>query len=166
MKYIIGISVVIFLFFVVWIIAIFLSLNRYNHIRKDMLAKDFLLKKAVGRSRTWLIAATLWMFTEYAFVIIPFVANAAVIYLSIEPYVCKECVLFLSIVSLSFIIFGYAINPQQHKKCYRKAYAVLDNRINLFLVSSEGTITTDKNSLIEAIQTGENYIDGSYDISK
>ena len=157
--------VVLIPFLVVWAATLFLSFNKYIHISKQRLTEDILLKKAVGRCSAWLISTTFWMLAEYLLVIVPFVTNAIVIYLSLNSAANKEFILVSSIVSSALVVFGYAINPQRHKKCYRKAYANIDNEINKYLLSSNPS-RAEKESLVNAIQTGEGYIDGSYDIEK
>ncbi len=152
-------------FLLVWLITLLLSFNKYSHINKDTLKKDFTLKKAVGRCNTWLVATTFWMFAEYILVIIPFVTNAIVIYLSLNTETNKEFILVYSIVSSALVVFGYAINPQRHKKCYRKAYTNLDNEINKYLLSATPN-DAEKEALIQAMHDGESFIDGSYDIEK
>ena len=150
-------------FVIVWIITLLLAFNKYSKIDKDLLRKDYVLKKAVGRSRTWLISTTFWMLAEYLFIIIPFVSNVIVIYSSVSTTNNPDSITVYSIISLSFIVFGFAIKPQNHKKCYRKAYSLMDKEINKYLVSVEGD-NSDKNALIGAIKDGEGFIDLSYDI--
>ena len=157
------VSSVAFLFATVWIITLILSFNKYSKIDKHLLSEDCILKKAVGRLRAWLISMTFWMVLEYLFIIIPFVSNVIVIYLSRNGFQKQNAITVFSIVSLSFIVFGYAIKPQKHKKCYRKAYSVIDKAINDYLVSL-GDEKTGQNALIEAIKAGEGFIDYSYDI--
>lgn len=152
-------------FFLLLVITLIISFINYRHISRHMKENDALLKKAVHLAITWLTAATFWMCTEYLFVIIPFVANAIVIYLSLDAR-CNgnnEKILVYSIISLAFIVFGYAINPQRHKKCYRKAYSVLDHEINKYLLSSNPN--EERESLVKTIQSGEELIDISYDVN-
>lgn len=151
-------------FFLVWVITLIISFINYRHISKQMKEKDILLKKAVGLAKTWLTAATFWMCTEYLLVIIPFVANAIVIYLSLDTGCIdkSEKILVYSIVSSAFIVFGYAINPQRHKKCYREAYSILDYEINKYLLASDPT--EERESLVKTMQSGEKIIDISFDV--
>lgn len=162
-NYVIVSLAVLLPFLLVWVITLFLSFNKYSHISKQLLKEYCMLKKAVGRSGTWFIATTFWMLAEYIFVIVPFIANAIVIYLSLNLNDNEEFILVYSIVSLAFIVFGYAINPQRHKKCYRKAYVNLDDEINRYL-SAIGSGTAQEELLIKAMHDGEKFIDGSYDV--
>ena len=151
-------------FFLVWVITLIISFINYRHISKQMKEKDALLKKAVGLAKTWLTAATFWTCTEYLLVIIPFIANAIVIYLSLEAVGNgkNEKILVYSIISSAFIVFGYAINPQRHKKCYRKAYTILDYEINKYLLASNPN--EEREFLVKTMQSGEKIIDISYDV--
>ena len=164
-NYTITILATISPFLMVWLTTLVLSFNKYSYVRKETLTNDYTLKKAIGRASTWLIATTFWMLAEYLLVIFPFVANSVVIYLSLNAVSNKEYILVFSIISSASIVFGYAINPQRHKKCYRKAYTHLDNEINRYLLTADADLTNQE-SLVEAIATGEAFIDGSYDIEK
>lgn len=164
----IGVGLVVALpFFLIWVITLLISFTNYSHISKQMRNEDVLLKKAVSLSSTWLTATTFWMLAEYLLVIIPFVTNAIVIYLSLyaEDNPNNEFILVYSIVSSALVVFGYAINPQRHKKCYRKAYTNLDSEINRYLLSPNPS-TVEKAALVKAMQVGEEYIDISYDIER
>lgn len=149
-------------FCVVWMGALLLSFNRHSHISKEQLEKDAILKRAMGRLQAWLISTTFWMVVEYLLVIVPFVSNVVVIYLATENTVNSQAILIYSAISLSFIVFGYTINPQRHKKCYRKAYSVLDTAINNYLLTFAQNPSTEE--LVGAISAGEKYIDTSYDV--
>lgn len=162
-TYIIVALTVLIPFLLVWLVTLLLSFNKYSRISKETLKGDYLLKKAVGRCSTWLVATTFWMLAEYILVIVPFVTNAIVIYLSLNTETNKEFILVYSIVSSALVVFGYAINPQCHKKCYRKAYAKLDNEINRYLLSKSSD-NAEKEALVKAMQDGEGFIDRSYDI--
>lgn len=162
-KYIILFLCVLVSFGVVWLATLILSFNRHSRVKWKQLENDTILKRALGRLNAWLIAATFWMVLEYLFVIIPFIANVIVIYLSTERYPSASLILIYSAISLSFIVFGYSINPQRHKKSYRKAYDVLDIAINNYLLSPAPDISL-KETLAKAISDGERYIDASYDV--
>lgn len=158
------ISVIIILIFV-WLIHLIVSLRK-KVLYREGLKENIFMKNAVERLNGWLMAATFWMIIEYMCVILPFIANVIVIYLSAMSNAKMSEILFYSIVSLSFIIFGCAINPVCHKQSYRKAYSVLDNAINDYLreLDSNESLSNEQKKINFAIANGESIIDKSYDL--
>ena len=127
---------------------------------KEKLENDTELSRTYHRFYVWYKSTILWTITEYMFVIIPFISNVIVIYVTnIDGIVGNApLLLFHSIISLSFIVFGFAINPQRHKKCYRKAFTHLDSCINEYLSNPNPDI------LKNGLKDGEGFIDPSCDI--
>lgn len=157
-------TIAILPFLLGWLFS-FLSFQKDKRRIKDELKNNSPLYRAFHRLYVWHKATVLWMIAEYLFVILPFVANVIVIYLTNvggeNPQIVV--ILFYSIVSLSFVAFGYAINPQRHKKCYRKAFSCLDACINEYLLDLDGD-TKNTDILNKGIKDGEGFIDGSFDI--
>ena len=151
------------IFVFVWLFSLVITLRKrcmYQDRNKDKL----FLKNAVQRLNTWTVAATFWMIIEYLCVIIPFVANVIVIYYCYNLKENSTIVMLLSIVSLSFVVFGYAINPVRHKQSYRKAYYVLDEAINTYITESDIDGDNERqNKVNDAIKEGEGFINNSYD---
>ena len=127
---------------------------------KDKIASDTYLAKAYHRLGAWFTATILWTITEYLFVIVPFVSNVIVIYSTDVENLTNNtpAILVFSIISLSFIVFGFSINPQRHKKCYRRAFTYIDSCINEYLVNP------NPNILKKGIEGGEGFINPSSDI--
>lgn len=126
---------------------------------------DIALERAYHRFAVWYKSSILWTIAEYVFVIVPFVSNVIVVYITntSADTIDGEVILLHSIISLSFIIFGYAINPQRHKKCYRKAFRCLDSSISQYL----STLNSGKSSsyiLDKGTKDGEDFIDETYDV--
>ena len=157
-------AIAIFPFLLGWLFS-FLSFQKDKRRIKDELKKNSPLYRAFHRLYVWHKATVLWMIAEYLFVILPFVANVIVIYLTNvgDGNPNTEVILFYSIVSLSFVAFGYAINPQRHKKCYRKAFSSLDACINEYLSKLDDD-TKNADILNKGIKEGEGFIDGACDI--
>lgn len=155
---------IILLFVIVWVVNLFVCLRNKSHYKNVINAP--LLNLAIKRLNAWLTAATFWMIVEYIFVIIPFVANVIVVYISSDSLMSQKEILFYSIVSLSFIVLGYAVMPTRHKQGYRKAYSVLDASINKYIQqTNENTdLKALQENMISAIEEGETYIDDSYDV--
>ena len=161
---VIVLGAILFVFLLAWVFSA-ISLHKYKVRMRMKDSKDLALERAFYRFSAWYKSATFWMIAEYAFIIVPFVSNVIVIYLTNinrDP-IGAETILLHSIISLSFIVFGYAINPQRHKKCYRKAFRCLDNSINEYLSALD---SGNPNSAIldKGTKDGEDYIDESYDI--
>lgn len=59
----------------------------------------------------------------------------------------------------------YAINPQRHKQCYRKAYAQLDSAVNQYLtqLGNGDTAVAYVDEITKALKNGEEAINLSYD---
>ena len=135
-----------------------------DKVRKKIKSTNNLsLGRAFDRLSVWYKATILWTITEYFFVILPFACNVVVIYLTNTDKTDTELVLMYSIISLSFVAFGYAINPQRHKKCYRRAFCCLDNSINEYLTNFDAG-NPNTTILDKGIKDGEECIDSSYDI--
>ena len=160
----ITIGTIIFAFLATWYLSV-LCLHKHKARMQIKNVKDLALERAFHRFSVWYKSATLWTVAEYVFVIVPFISNVIVIYLTNinEDQTDLKVILLHSIISLSFIVFGYAINPQLHKKCYRKAFRCLDNSINEYLSALD---SGNPNSAIldKGVKDGEDYIDRSYDI--
>lgn len=155
---------IVFAFLLAWFFSA-ISLHKYKVKMQMNDTKDLALERAFHRFSTWYKSAIFWTIADYAFVIVPFVSNVVVIYLTnINEYpIDAETILLHSILSLSFIVFGYALNPQRQKKCYRKAFRCLDNSINEYLSALD---SGNPNSAIldKGSKEGEDNIDRSYDI--
>ena len=155
---------IVFVFLLAWFFSA-ISLHKYKVKMQMKNTKDLALERAFHRFSTWYKSAILWTIAEYVFVIVPFVSNVVVIYLTNTNgnRIDAETILLHSIISLSFIVFGYALNPQRQKKCYRKAFRCLDNSINEYLSALD---SSNPNSAIldKGAKEGEDYIDCSYDI--
>ena len=135
-------------------------LSKENKLIKDKISNNTDFARAYHRLSVWYTSTILWTITEYIFVIVPFVSNVIVIYLTNinEAKDNAPVILIHSIISLSFIVFGFAINPQRHKKCYRRAFTHIDTCINEYLTNP------DPNILKMGIKDGEDFIDPSNDI--
>ncbi|MBE7046455.1 MAG: hypothetical protein E7396_03465 [Ruminococcaceae bacterium] len=142
-----------------WILS-FVCFSNDKHFIKEKLENDTELSRTYHRFYVWYKSTILWTITEYLFVIIPFISNVIVIYLSNIKDIASNTpvILFHSIISLSFIVFGFAINPQRQKKCYRKAFTHLDSCINEYLSNPKPDI------LRKGLKDGEKFIDPSCDI--
>lgn len=138
----------------------FMCFSKEKYFIKEKLEKDTELSRTYHRFYVWYKATILWIITEYLFVIIPFISNVVVIYLTNIKDIIGNApvILFHSIISLSFIVLGFAINPQRQKKCYRKAFTCLDSHINEYLTNP------DPNILKKGLKDGEKFIDSSCDI--
>lgn len=164
MHFVLTAAIAILPFLLGWFFA-FLNFQKDKRRIKEELKKNSPLYRAFHRLYVWHKATVLWMIAEYLFVILPFVANVIVIYLTNVggANLNVEVILLYSIVSLSFVAFGYAINPQRHKKCYRKAFSCLDACINEYLSKLDDD-TKNTDILNKGIKEGEGFIDGSCDI--
>ncbi len=138
----------------------FACVSKEKKYIKDKIASDAYLAKAYHRLGAWFTATILWTITEYLFAIVPFVSNVIVIYFTNINEVKDNApvILIHSIISLSFIVFGFAINPQRHKKCYRRAFTHIDACINEYLTNP------DPNILKKGIEGSEGFINPSSDI--
>ena len=158
-TYILLLGVVVLPFIIVWLVSLAQSFSKEIRIDKHAADDNIILMRAISRHKAWLIATTFWMMIEYLFVIIPFFANVIVIYESaLSAGTDIEIILVFSIVSSAFIVFGFAINPKQHKMCYRKAYSCLDYALNEYF-----SFNPNEELLVESIRKGEQFIDGAYD---
>ena len=149
----------------IWCITLLTCRRRGKIYNEKGMENDVIFQNALRRLNVWLTAATFWMIVEYLCVILPFVANAIVVYLAIEADKAAEITVY-SIISLAFVVFGYAINPQRHKQCYRKAYAQLDSAVNTYLVQfADGNVEKSYiEKITEALEHGEKEINASYDV--
>lgn len=154
-----------FALIVIWCINLVICQRRGKIYDKPYLQEDLVFQNALRRLNKWLTAATFWMLVEYLCVILPFVANSIVIYLSIGEAHAKEVSIY-SVISLGFIVFGYAIKPQLHKQSYRKAYTVLDAAINEHFTKFNNDSRNDDSyrKITEALELGEKEINASYDV--
>ena len=157
-------ATVLVFFLAGWFFA-YLCLRNDKMYGKIKETNDSALDRAYHRFAVLYKSAILWTIAEYVFVIVPFVSNVIVIYLgnTNRESINMDLILFHSIVSLSFIVFGYAISPQRQKKCYRKAFRCLDNCINEYLLTRD-VGNPDITILNKGIKKGEDFIDNSYDI--
>ena len=149
----------------IWAINLFVCQRNSSIYKRADLKDDIAFQNALQRLNKWLTATTFWMIIEYLCVILPFVANSIVVYLAVDNEKTVEITVY-SIISRAFVVFGYAIKPQLHKQCYRRAYALLDSAINEYFIQ----FNTDqsKNEYIvkitKALESGENEVNASYDL--
>lgn len=147
----------------VWLVISLLSCDwKRKRYRKN---DDYIFQKAVRKCNLWLIAPMFWMISEYVFTIIPFESTVIVVYLdAYKPYQNNEIILY-SIISLAFIVFGFAINPKRYMRSYRNAYVKIDHSIDIYIEKS--TNKDDRiaqKELIDILHECEQIINYSYDI--
>ena len=154
-----------FMLIVIWVISLPLCHRSGKIYNKANIKENLVLKNAILRLNIWLAAATFWMLVEYLCVILPFLANSIVIYLSIDGVHPKEVSIY-SVISLGFVVLGYAIKPQLHKQSYRKAYVILDTVINEYYANLNSDTQNKEfyKRITEALELGENTINASYDV--
>lgn len=142
-------------------------LKRFN---KTNLRDDEVFQIAFRKCNLWRTVSMFWMIAEYIFVIVPFEASIIVIYILAKPTLlpCEQYeALMYSIISISVIVFSFAINPKRHMKCYRAAFTHIDESINHFLIvfqKSESNLESAQKDLVKAMSEGEKIINPSYDI--
>ena len=146
---------------IVWIISSQNRINLSGFPDIQELKTNFIFMKAVDKCDTWFSISVLWLVVEYLIVILPFELTATILYIEHkEEGKNRTLIILLSVLSMAMIIMANVIRPHDHMEGYRKAYVRLDNAINLYIEKED----KDDMVLINALNEGECYISGGYDV--
>ena len=156
----------------VWLI---ISLLSWDWRKKELKSQipvfrdDKIFDKAFRNVNLYRTAMMFWTMAGILFVVVPSIANIITILNSWYIQERQGDIVLYSILSTALIVVAYAVKPQKHERCYRRAYTILDNAVNKYVGTAQNRevgveeFKKAKNELIDAMGLAERCIDPSYD---
>ena len=126
-----------------------------------------IFEEAIRVRRVWKSIMVKWLVADYLLKILPFECSAIILYLDIMGKDGTDktlAIFFFSIISMILIIVSFAVRSHNQMIAYRKAYLGIDYVVNQAIAGSTPLNDNMRKALVEAINTGEKYINKAVDI--